>query len=140
MPQLPVIQKLPPSLSAVDVFRRLADKPHCVFLDSALRHEQLGRFSFVAADPFDFVRVAADGSNALVALRERMAAYMESNVSGLPPFQGGAAGLFGYELSRSIEDLPRPTWDEFCLPAIAVGLYDVVAAFDKVLAAARAPS
>ena len=127
---LPCIHRLPPSLSAVDVFRRLADKPHCVFLDSALRHGRLGRFSYVAADPFDVVNVATDGSNAIETLRARMAQYAQTNAPDLPSFQGGAAGLFGYELNLSLEELPRANWDEFSLPSLAVGLFDVVVAFD----------
>ena len=48
----------------------------------------------------------------------------------LPPFQGGWAGLFGYELGCSLERVPRAAIDEFGIPALAVGLYDVVVAFD----------
>jgi para-aminobenzoate synthetase component I len=51
-------------------------------------------------------------------------------LAGLPPFQGGAAGLFSYDLGRSLERLPTPRTDEFGVPALAVGLYDVVVAFD----------
>jgi para-aminobenzoate synthetase component 1 len=49
---------------------------------------------------------------------------------GLPPFQGGAAGLMSYELGRQFERVPPARFDEFGLPALAVGLYDVVVAFD----------
>ena len=55
---------------------------------------------------------------------------------GLPPFQGGAAGLFSYDLGRSLERVPPPKADEFGVPALAVGFYDVVVAFDH--AAGRA--
>jgi para-aminobenzoate synthetase component 1 len=47
-----------------------------------------------------------------------------------PPFQGGWAGIFGYELGRSLERVPAAAIDEFQLPALALGLYDVVIAFD----------
>ena len=50
----------------------------------------------------------------------------------MPPFQGGAAGLFSYDLGRSLERLPPPKSDEFGVPALAVGLYDVVVALDHV--------
>ena len=50
----------------------------------------------------------------------------------LPPFQGGAAGLFGYDLGRQLERLPEPRKDEFRAPALAIGLYDVVLAYDHV--------
>ena len=111
---------------------RMAGLPHCLFLDSALAHPTLGRYSFVAADPFDFVQFPADGSDALAALAERLARFTAASEPGLPPFQGGAAGLLGYDLGRSLERVPPPAADEFRVPAMAVGLYDVVVAFDHL--------
>jgi para-aminobenzoate synthetase component 1 len=55
-----------------------------------------------------------------------------STVAGLPPFQGGIAGLFGYDLCHHIERLPRPRYDEFAVPDLAVGFYDWVYAYDHL--------
>ena len=134
--RLPLVEELSPAPRSEDVFSRLAARPHCLFLDSALVHPTLGRYSFVAADPFDFVEFPADGSDALAAAEERLRRFVATPVAGLPPFQGGAAGLFSYDLGRSLERLPRPKADEFGVPASAVGFNDVVVAFDH--AAGRA--
>jgi len=131
-PPLPLIEELTPAAEPEGVFLRLARLPHCLFLDSALGHPVLGRYSFLAADPFDFVQLPADGSDALELFRERLARFAAATVPELPPFQGGAAGLFSYDLGRSLESLPPPRADEFRVPALAVGFYDVVAAFDHV--------
>ena len=64
-------------------------------------------------------------------LEEQLDRYHTEPVAGLPPFQGGAAGLFGYDLCHHIERLPRPRHDEFAVPDLAVGLYDWVLAFDQ---------
>ena len=128
---VPLVERLDPALDAVEVFRRLAGLPHVVFFDSAMRHPQLGRYSFVAADPVEWLSVAADGSDALRRLAGRLVELPSSTQSDLPPFQGGWAGLFGYELARSLEEVPAAAIDEFQLPALAVGLYDVVVAFDR---------
>jgi para-aminobenzoate synthetase component 1 len=40
------------------------------------------------------------------------------------PFQGGAMGLFGYDLARQIERLPSLAEKDIQLPDMAVGLYD----------------
>ena len=37
----------------------------------------------------------------------------------LPPFQGGVAGMFGYELARRFERVPIAKFDEFALPTLA---------------------
>ena len=50
----------------------------------------------------------------------------------MPPFQGGFAGLLSYELSEAFEQLPRAKADEFRIPAMTVGLYDWVIAWDHV--------
>jgi para-aminobenzoate synthetase component 1 len=53
-------------------------------------------------------------------------------LAGLPPFQGGAAGLLGYGLCRALENIARPRFDEFRIPDLAVGFYDWVLAFDHL--------
>ncbi len=126
----PHIETLPLGVTPLSAFERLRVLPHCLWLDSALPHPTLGRYSFLAADPFAWLEVPADGSDALGELAGRLRRCAVARVAGLPPFQGGAAGLFGYELAHSLERLPRPRFDEFQLPAMAVGLYDVVVAFD----------
>jgi para-aminobenzoate synthetase component I len=121
LPQVPDVER---------VFRALAGHRHCLFLDSALRHADLGRYSFLTADPFEYLEVAADGSDGLARLAACLDRYHAASVPELPPFQGGAAGLLSYDLNRSLERIARPRFDEFGVPALAMGLYDVVLAID----------
>lgn len=127
---VPLVEELRPVPDAGQAFSTLSRRPHCLFLDSALRHAALGRFSFIAADPFDYVELPADGTDGLVLLSDQINGMTSETATGLPPFQGGAAGLFGYDLNRSLEQIPEPPFDEFKVPALAVGLYDVVLALD----------
>ncbi len=125
-----VVRPLPKGMTPLDAFCALQCLPHVVYFDSAVSHPTLGRYSFVAADPFAWLRVPADGSDALAQLSARLNEFTTMPLDGLPPFQGGAAGLVGYDLCHSLEKLPRPAYDEFRLPAMAMGLFDVVVAFD----------
>jgi para-aminobenzoate synthetase component I len=127
---LPLVELLDPTLKPVDAFLRLRSLPHIVFFDSAMRHPQLGRYSFVAADPVEWLTVPADGTNAFQPLADHVASLPQTAHAHLPPFQGGWAGLFGYDLASSVESVPRAAIDQFLIPALAVGLYDVVVAFD----------
>jgi len=111
---------------------RFAQLPHCLFLDSARRDATLGRYSFLAADPFAFLSVAADGSDGLGQLTRLFAPLAGETIAGVPPFQGGAAGLFSYDLGRSLERVPPARIDEFQTPALALGLYDALLAVDHV--------
>jgi para-aminobenzoate synthetase component 1 len=125
-----------------EVVRRLAAVPHLLFLDSALTHSSLGRYSFITGDPYEwiwsrgpqtFVTRALQPlqtSDPFTVLAERLAHWNAEPIPGLPPFQGGAAGLFGYDLCHHLERLPRPRHDEFQVPDLALGLYDWVISFD----------
>jgi para-aminobenzoate synthetase component 1 len=136
----PLVEELHPAPDAWEVAQRLAGCSHLLFLDSAQFHPTLGRYSFVTADPFDWIEsrgdsVTIDGQkrricNPFSLLAERLARHQIPTHAGLPPFQGGAAGLFGYDLCHHIERLPRPPIDEFQTPDMAVGFYDWVVAFD----------
>jgi para-aminobenzoate synthetase component I len=130
---LPLVEELTPAPDPEEVFVRMAGLPHCLFLDSAMPHPLLGRYSFLAADPFDFVQVPADSSDALAVVTQRMSQHPAATpLPELPPLQGGAAGLLGYDLGRSLEVVPPPAADEFRVPALAMGFYDVVMAWDHV--------
>jgi para-aminobenzoate synthetase component 1 len=131
-PEFPLVEPLGKAPDAAALFGHFCRRPHGLFLDSALRHPQLGRYSFLAADPFEFYSVPVDGPDALAMLADRLAALPAERVAGLPPFQGGAAGLLAYDLGRQLERLPDPAADPFGVPALAVGLYDVVVAIDHV--------
>jgi para-aminobenzoate synthetase component 1 len=126
----PLAVELDRSLRPEDAFVALAGLPHAVFFDSAMRLPKLGRYSYVAADPFDWITIEADGRAAIRPLFERLDRFRIDAIDGLPPWQGGAAGVISYEVGRSLERLPRPRWDDFQQPALAMGLYDSVVAFD----------
>ena len=118
---------------------RLAALPHMSLLDSAKAHPTLGRYSYLAADPFGIFAVR-DGRAAwngvpenappLAALRRRLASSRIVPVDGLPPFQGGAIGALAYEFGWSVEGRSPPhpgTGDD-----VHLAFYDVVLAFDHV--------
>jgi len=128
----PIVVELGGGVDPEQAFRRLAGKPHCLFLDSALNHSRLGRYSFLTADPFDFVTAPADGRDAMRRLEERLAGMTSTTIKELPPFQGGAAGYLSYDLGLSFERVPTARCDEFTAPALAFGFYDVVLAIDHV--------
>ena len=127
----------------VEAVKRLRSLPNLTFLDSAMAHPTLGRFSFVAADPFATFEYrdgralwngeatgAEGGAAALAVLKEKLAAYSQPRVPGLPPFQGGAAGYFAYDFGRALERLPEPRTLQPGVPAVQLHFYDVVLAWD----------
>ena len=110
----------------------LKDLRFLTFLDSAMGDDALGRYSFIAADPFARIQGKETDAGWVARLKSILSDYRIPTLPGLPPFQGGAAGLFSYELGRSLERLPRPLRDDLAFPDLSLGLYDVVVAFDRL--------
>jgi para-aminobenzoate synthetase component 1 len=127
---LPLAVELRPAPDVESALLALASRPHSLLLDSAVRDGRLGRYSFLTADPFEFFIVPSDTTHGLSLLESRLRSWRAESRRGLPPFQGGAAGLFSYDLAQSLERIPPPRVDEFRTPAMAIGLYDTVLAFD----------
>ncbi len=126
----PWVRELCPPPEPVRAFQACSGRAHVAFLDSALVHPELGRYSFLAADPFAWFELPVEGPDAWDLLRSELAPYATARRQELPPFQGGAVAVLGYELGQQIEQLPPPRRDEFRFPGAAFGLYDLVLAWD----------
>lgn len=134
------------NIDALGAFSRLYAMPYSLFLDSADTAHQDARYSYVAFMPVETIE-AKDGEILLSNMQgqERVIdadpfAFVQKRLrkhrlsilrdQSLPPFQGGAAGFYGYDLARSLEDLPRQTRENAAMPDMAIGIYDQVFAYD----------
>jgi anthranilate synthase component I len=119
----------------VSAFLKLRDAnpAHPSFLLESADQGRVGRYSFIGyrprkvlrwslGDPGDPYRLAADELS-----RFRVAA-----LPGLPPFAGGAVGMFAYDLVRSVEPLGAPNPDPIGLPDLALMLTDALVVFDHL--------
>ncbi len=128
----------------LESFAPLADLPYSLFLDSNREGHNLSRYSYILWSPFETIEatgtsvtVESGGVKSTYAadpfrvVRERLALWGENirTREDLPPFQGGAAGYFGYDLARTIEKLPTQSAPHNH-PDLCFGLYDKVIAFD----------
>jgi para-aminobenzoate synthetase component 1 len=138
----PLITEIPTERIPTDLMDWVVgfvDCPGLVFLDSALRHESLGRFSFIAADPVH--RLVARGEVTTIdgvpfegspfeAIADLLARFPVEQIPGLPPFQTGLAGQFGYGLRHQVEAVPAHSRSDHGFPDLELGWYDVVVAVD----------
>jgi para-aminobenzoate synthetase component 1 len=120
---------------------RLASLPGCLWFDSAARGPRsesgdaddatdLGRYSFLMADPVETMEASVgqgDPWQKLDAWYRRLPRDVDSS---LPPFQGGIAGLWGYEAATWLESVGVADRDDLPTPAISLGLYDWTIAMD----------
>ena len=83
-----------------------------------------GRYSFLAADPFDFLEsVPADGTDALALLdRTTCPLAITSRCRACRRFKGERPGCGPTIWIGSLERIALPAIDEFHVPALAIGL------------------
>lgn len=132
-----------PYIDPVVAFAPFADQSGAIFLDSATAHgnetSMVGQYSFIAVSPWQILGaknhyVDIDGiyvdSCPWTVLHNQMSLFSFKTKPGFPPFQGGIAGFWGYELAHHLEDFPYPPTDDMQFPDMCLGFYDVVAAYD----------
>ena len=93
----------------------------------------LARWSYVMARPVrTHVWHRSMGGDPFAGLQEALSAPDMTPHPDLGPFQGGWAGLLGYELGHAFEALPETgsaAWPD-TWPDVWLGLYDTLAVFD----------
>ena len=124
-----------------DTIAAVAAEPHTVRAGPAANASpttpRLARFSFVAADPIHSIQVEPAGAGrdaepvheAFVLLRSLLVDLACATVPGLPPFQGGVAGLVSYDCGLARLGVGPPAGDAG-VPLLSLHVYDVVCAFD----------
>ncbi len=137
----------------VSVYQKLSEgqASPSFLLESAENSDQIGRFSFLGADP----RLELRAHGRTLSIRERgsieftkreidpadgdplheverlMSRYTPVPVDGLPLFAGGAVGFIGYDTVRFFEpSVPAPPDEGLGLPDLAFFITDTVLIFD----------
>ena len=143
----------------VSAFLKLRGRGPAFLLESAEQGQRFGRYSFLGFRPravlmFEGGRVKArelrdlsgeglgaaaaekqrelDATDPYTAVADYLAAYRLAPLEDLPPFAGGAVGVFGYDLVRSVERLPEPNPDDVGTPDMALMVSDALIVFDHL--------
>ncbi len=134
----PAVITLPWRADAAEYyFSPLSTAPWAMLLHSGFADHSHNRFDILVADPVmtletrgDTTRVSrADehfntGADPLSLLKQALdECNLPVPVDPNLPFQGGALGLFGYDLGRRFESLPEQAEADLHVPDMAVGIY-----------------
>ena len=136
----------------VSAFLKLRGDGPCFLLESAEQGGRMGRYSFIGVRPHAVLRwvdgelrewrgeAALDPASEpttitaapdpYAAVAERIGSMRLAEVEGLPPFPGGAVGLFAYDLVRTVEPLGEPNPDPLGLPDLALIVAEAMIVFD----------
>jgi anthranilate synthase component 1 len=118
----------------VSAYLKLRGDGPSFLLESAEQGQRIGRWSFLGCRPRATIRMSlGDHPDPYAAVAEELGRYRIAPLDGLPPFAGGAVGLFGYDLVRSAEPtVGEPNPDEAGIPDLALMITDVLLAFDHL--------
>jgi anthranilate synthase component 1 len=130
----------------VSAFQKLDDGGYSFLLESAETVDQVGRYSFVGANPSVIFRstgrhvtITENGETTafeaegdpLAEVEKLMARYRPVKEPGMPPFVGGAVGYIAYDVVRFFEPtIPAPPKDELGLPEMIFLISDKLVIFD----------
>ena len=118
-----------PYVDPLAAFAPFRDAPMSLLLHSCGPHPE-ARWSYLLAGPF----ARLDDGDALAKARDWLRGDAENHET---PFPWGAAGFLAYECGAAFDEAaPRPRPSR--LPRMALGLYDVVIAFDNATRTAMA--
>jgi anthranilate synthase component 1 len=130
----------------VSAFLKLRGRGPAFLLESAEQGQRFGRYSFLGFRPRAVLRFECGRLTVADAAGEReldaadpfgsvsgyLRDYRVAPVEGLPPFAGGAVGVFGYDLVRTVERLPEPGPDDIGTPDMALMVSDALVVFDHL--------
>jgi anthranilate synthase component 1 len=127
----------------VSAYLRLRGEGPSFLLESAEQGQRFGRWSFLGVQPRAVVRLEngvltvggeeREFEDPYTAVADELARYRVAPLPDLPPFSGGAVGMFGYDLVRWFEpSVGEANPDEIGLPELALMVSDVLLAFDHL--------
>jgi anthranilate synthase component I len=146
---VPVVKSVSADLlTPVSAFLAIAEKePHAFLLESIERGEQIGRYTFLGANPYMRVQ-AREGvieiergrkretlkgkENIFQMVKRLLREHRPASVPGLPPFTAGAVGYFAYDVVRQLETIGDHAKDDLHLPDAELMFFDRLLAFDHL--------
>ena len=123
-------------------YESLSGDPYALFLDSNSPSHPLNRWSFVCWNPAETITCKngviihndkeTEQADFFSFLQSRLNTYPNHALENDIPFTGGAAGYFGYDLGRQLENIPNSTKDDLKIPDAIIGIYTNILAYDHI--------
>src|SRR5918999_4230708 len=112
----------------VSAYLKLRGDGPSFLLESAEQGQKVGRWSFLGVRPRAVIRMdVGDRDDPYAAVAEELGRHRVAQLDGLPPFAGGAVGVFGYDLVRTFEPTVGARGaDDIGVPELAVMVTDVL--------------
>jgi len=131
------------TLTPISIYQRLIGNKKFL-LESSLKHENSGRFSFIGADPFMELIGHGDSSQIKKAnhtehvlekpleVLKKLLPKTKTKQEPLFPFVGGAVGYVSYDSIRQYENIGEVPDDEIQTPDVHFLFFEVLVVFDHL--------
>lgn len=131
------------TLSPIAIFKRLQGTRKFL-LESSLKHEASGRYSFIGANPVKEFRGSDNGLTETSFLTGETTTYSGKPIELLKtllpvvdgmnefPFNGGAVGYIGYDSIAQYEDIGPALPDDRGMPDIHLLVYETIVIYDHL--------
>lgn len=131
-------------ITPISIYRLLSGSKKMLF-ESSAKHEESGRYSFIAVDPIAEFKADAAGyelSKKDGTKETGSGKFMDKLKSLMPvqekqqypfPFFGGAAGYIGYDTVFFEEKIGEPLKDELGMPDVHMMFYDTFVVYDHLM-------
>ena len=128
------------------LFQAMHDNAGFVWLDSGMDSGRNSRWSYIMWEPFALISGMGEeytfktndateqfGGDPFKLVKSFLSDNKSANDTSLPPFNGGAAGFFGYDLLKHCEPSTKLTKTDKAVEGdLWLGFYDRVVAFDHI--------
>ena len=131
------------TLTPISIYQRLTGRKKFL-LESSLKHENSGRFSFIGAEPFmeligngdtSQIKKGNDTENVLekpLEVLKKLLPKSSTKQEPLFPFIGGAVGYVSYDSIRQYENIGEIPNDELQTPDVHFLFFEVLVVFDHL--------
>ncbi|WP_040906294.1 aminodeoxychorismate synthase component I [Youngiibacter fragilis] len=128
----PLIEEIATDLDAFDIHSIFRDDRTVTLLESSMKVDPVGRYSFIGINPFTIFKYEegscfVDGSKVagdpLDVLKKLLSSCKVDNETSLP-YIAGAMGYFSYDFGRILEKIPATAAEEVKTPDCYFYFYD----------------
>ena len=147
--RVPVVREVLADLDTpLSAYRKLASGPYTYLFESVQGGERWGRYSIIGLPATEVVRITGqqvqvdgpdgrqqeDVADPIAWVEDYRQAYRSPDLPGLPRFNGGLVGYFGYDSVRFFEPRlgPAPGEDVLGVPDILLMRSEEVVVFDNL--------
>ncbi len=128
-------------LTPIAIYQKISGKKKFL-LESSLKHEKSGRFSFIGADPVYEIKgyrggLIVEGPTGEERKNEKVINVVRDylpEIEAIPgiPFIGGAVGYIGYDIIRDYEEIGSENEDPLQMPEAHLMIFNEVIVFDHL--------